>query len=278
MSSFTRRNQREDDAHRQPVGKLLENEPPANLDAEVGVLGSMLILPEVCDDVALILRASDFYDPANRTIFDHLLELHNGNRKVNVQLLVDSLQSDGQFDKVGGAAYLARLIDAVPHAAHAQYYAEIVRDKATYRALISACTDILRNAYQESEQANHLLNQAEQKIFAILDSRDVSGTVQIRELLDKAMDRLEAKISGNVGDDAVETLFADFDAMTGGMHPGELIVLAGASQYGQDRTGDEHRGECGHPYSSARAVRQPGNVLHRAGRPHALLDRPGERP
>ena len=228
-----KKRRREDPPQRVAVGKLTDSELPSNLDAEIGVLGSMLILPEVCDDVATVIRAADFYDPSHRTIFEHLLELHNGARKVDVQLLVDSLQSAGEFDHVGGAAYLGKLIDSVPHAAHAQYYAEIVSNKATYRSLILACTDILRSAYQESEAAHHLLNQAEQKIFSILDSRDKSGTAPISDLLDRAMDRLEAKLAGNVGDDATETRFSEFDAMTGGLHPGEFVVLAARPSMGK---------------------------------------------
>src|SRR5262249_6498375 len=151
--------------------EILDRRPPCNLEAERGVLGSILLLPLVCDDVALVLRPEDFYDDANRTLYTHLREMHDGGGRIDTTLLVDRLKSCGQFELVGGAAYLAEILQSVPTAANATYYAEIVKNKATLRSLIHSGTEILRDAYDESVEPREMLSRAEQKIFSILDDR-----------------------------------------------------------------------------------------------------------
>src|SRR5262245_34126033 len=118
--------------------EILDRQPPANLEAERGVLGSILLLPTVCDDVALVLRPEDFYDDANRTIFTHMLEMHDAGRKIDTTLLVERLRGTGSYETVGGAAYLAEVLQSVPTAANAVYYAQIVKDKSTLRGLINS--------------------------------------------------------------------------------------------------------------------------------------------
>jgi len=213
--------------------EMLDRHPPFNLEAEAGVLGSIMLNPDVCDDVALILRADDFYDDANRKIFTHMLAMHQLGRKVDATLLVEQLKSAGDYDRIGGAAYLARVFQSVPNYAHAAYYSQIVREKATYRSLIDAATEILRDAYHESTEAKHLLSQAEERIFSILDSRSTSAVTTIREILHDAMDRMEARMKGEHTLGGVETGFADLDQLTGGLHNSELIVLAARPSMGK---------------------------------------------
>src|SRR5262245_16629785 len=126
--------------------EILDRQPPANLEAERGVLGSILLLPTVCDDVALIVRPEDFYDEANRTLFTHMRAMHDEGRRIDTTLLVERLKNAGQYELIGGAAYLAEVMQSVPTAANATYYAEIVKSKGTLRSLIHASTEILRDA------------------------------------------------------------------------------------------------------------------------------------
>ena len=114
----------------------------------------------------------------------------------------------------------------MPTAAHAVYYAEIVREKATMRNLITTCTEILTEAYDPSLESKTLLNVAEQKVFAIRESRQNSSVADIDEVLQVAMDRLEARVRGDIQEGTVETGFSDLDNQTGGMHASELIILA----------------------------------------------------
>ncbi|MEM0927121.1 MAG: DnaB-like helicase N-terminal domain-containing protein, partial [Planctomycetota bacterium] len=104
------------------AAEILQRQPPFDLEAEMGVLGSVLILPEVCDDIAS-LRADDFYDDANRILYGHLREMYDMGEKIDVTLLVSRLRTADDFSKIGGAPYLAKLSGAVPNAAHAVYYA-----------------------------------------------------------------------------------------------------------------------------------------------------------
>ena len=216
----------------QSAAEILQRQPPYDLEAEMGVLGSILLLPEVCDDCAS-LKADDFYDDANRILYSHLREMYDGGEKIDVTLLVSRLKTTNQYEKIGGAGYLARLSGSVPNAAHAVYYAGIVSEKAVYRNLINASTEILRDAYDQSSEARELCAQAEQKVFAIMDGRNTNSLHSMNDVLHAAMDRMEARLRGEVTDGTVETGFADYDTMTGGLHNGELIILAARPSMGK---------------------------------------------
>ena len=110
------------------------------LDAEKGVLGSLLLDPNLCDDVILILRPEDFYAEANQKLYAHLTAMHDQGSRIDATLLLERLRSAGDLEAVGGMAYLAEVVHSVPYAANAVFYAKIVRDKATLRDLIHAST------------------------------------------------------------------------------------------------------------------------------------------
>ena len=183
--------------------EILDRQPPADVEAEVGVLGSMILKPDCCDDLALLLRAEDFYDETHSRLFAHLLDMHDSGKRIDSKLLVNRLQSAGDLEFVGGVKALTKLVHSVPNAAHAVYYANIVREKAMSRSLINASTEILRSAYEPTQDSRELLNQAEQKIFSILDNRGSSSVSPIRDVMHKAMDRLDARktaLAMNIGE------------------------------------------------------------------------------
>ncbi|QDT61065.1 Replicative DNA helicase [Stieleria bergensis] len=214
------------------AAEILQRQPPFDLEAEMGVLGSILILPSVCDDLAS-LKSEDFYDDANRILYKHLREMADSGDKIDVTLLVSRLKKSDEFEKMGGAAYLAKLSAAVPNAAHAVYYAGIVSEKAVYRNLINASTDILRDAYEQNSEARELVAQAEQRVFSIMDGRSSNSLHNMEDVLHAAMDRMEARLRGEVTDGTCETGLSDFDTMTGGLHNGELIILAARPSMGK---------------------------------------------
>lgn len=213
--------------------EILDREPPFNLEAEAGVLGSIVLNPDVCDDVALIVRTQDFYDDANRLLYEHMREMHDAGQKIDTTLLVERLKSNGDFERIGGASYLARIYQSVPNYAHATYYAHIVRQKATFRSLIDVSTDILRDAYEETDDATQLLSRAEQKIFGILDNQSNTAVASIRDVLHEAMDRLDARMQGEHTLAGAETGFTEMDALTGGLHASELVILAARPSMGK---------------------------------------------
>ncbi len=216
-----------------PVADPLSRQPPFNLEAEVGVLGSVMLMPDTCDEIVNILRPVDFYDEAHQILFKHIMEMHGGGKKIDPLLLRERLIANGEFEAIGGAARLAEIFSAVTHAAHVVYYAEIVRSKATSRQLITTCSDLLNDAYEPEGDPDSLLNDAEQKVFSIRESRQSNNLSPIDEILADAMDRLDARVRGEAQEGTVETGFTDLDKMTGGLHGSELVILAARPSMGK---------------------------------------------
>lgn len=216
-----------------PAPPILDRKPPSDVSAEIAVLGSILLLPDVCDDLVMILKADDFYDDANRKLYKHMTDMVDLGQKIDVTLLVDRLKTADDYEAIGGSAYLAKLANSVPNAAHAVYYGQIVRSKATLRKLIEAGTTILRDAYEESHDPKELLSQAEQRVFQIQDDRSSQSAESIGDLLTSAMERIDARMQGTHTEGGVDTHFTNYDELTGGMHNGELVILAARPSMGK---------------------------------------------
>jgi replicative DNA helicase len=220
-------------ARPQVTAEILDRQPPRSLEAEKSILGSILLLPQCCDDVALIVRPEDFYDEANRKLYEHLREMHDANKRIDLTLLVERLKDSGDLEPIGGMAYLGEVMNSVATAAHAAEYSEVVRDKATLRSLIYASTEILRDAYDTGQEPRELLSGAEQKIFQILERRGGGAVSNIRDILTEAMSRIDARMKNEHAIGGIETGFTDFDGLTGGLHDGELIILAARPSMGK---------------------------------------------
>ena len=223
------------DGHSQPaVASLLDpRDRPANVDAERAVLGSILLKPDVCDDIALVVRAEDFSDESHQLLYRHLLDLHDSGKRIDATIVVERLKTQGDFERIGGAAALADVVQAVPHAAHATHYAAIVRDKALLRSLIDAGTDILRDAYDASDEPRQLLARAEEKIFSILERRSSAEAKPIQSVLEEVMVRMDARMKHEHTIGGVETGFTDLDQLCGGLHNSELVILAARPSMGK---------------------------------------------
>ncbi|MBS0210527.1 MAG: replicative DNA helicase [Planctomycetes bacterium] len=215
------------------VTEFFDRQPPQNLDAERAVLGSILLDPQCCDDIALRVRGDDFFAPEHRTLFNHLLGMHNDGVRIDSTLLVERLRKHGEFESVGGINFLLEIADAVPTATNAGHYAEIVRDKATLRSMIGAAGEILRDSYDHSLEARELLARAEEKIFAILEKKGTGSILALKDVLDEAMARIDARMQQGGGLSGLPTGFTDIDALTGGMHGSELIILAARPSMGK---------------------------------------------
>lgn len=213
--------------------QVIDRVPPHNPEAEIGVLGSILLSPDCCDEVVMILRPDDFYNDANRILFHHMVDMHSTGRKIDATLLVEELKSAGDYETVGGVAYLAKVANAVPTFAHSVYYANIVREKATFRTLIESATEILKTAYDDGVRAKEALSQAEQNIFSIMDDRGSSAVSPIKDILHEAMDRIDARMRGEHATGSVDTGFTDMDNLTGGLHESELVILAARPSMGK---------------------------------------------
>ncbi len=216
-----------------PSQAPVDRQLPQNVDAEKAVLGSILLLPEVFDEVALIIHARDFYDASNRCLFEHVLAMHDDGQQIDVTLLVERLRTSGRYDAIGGAAYLAEVGQQVSTAAHAEYYARIVSDKSMLRSLIHAGTDILHDAYDPTSETREMLSKAEERIFGILESRGSGEVSPISDVLQDAMDRLDSRMDQHHAFGGLETGFDDYDQLTGGLQNSELTILAARPSMGK---------------------------------------------
>ncbi|MFN6137877.1 MAG: replicative DNA helicase [Planctomycetota bacterium] len=212
---------------------LIGRSPPYDLTAEKAVLGCVLLNSDCLNELTLILRPDDFYDDAHRILYQAMSGLYDSGKRVDIALLVNQLKSTDQFDLIGGAPYLADLAHSIPNAAHSVYYAEIVQSKAVVRRLIEASTKILQNAYDTTIDSKELLASAEQEIFQIQDERSSNQAQSVSAILKESLERPPSRMQGEQLASGVMTHFRDFDTMTGGLHNGELVILAARPSMGK---------------------------------------------
>ncbi len=208
--------------------------PPQNLDAERGVLGSILLMNEAIDEVGESLKAEHFYSDAHQKMYAAIQQLYEkGIRGIDAITLAEELVRRSEFEDVGGAGYLAQILEAVPHAAHVRYYATIVREKWMQRSLIYACTEILSESYNASDDVEGLLQSAERRIFSILESQGDTGSFAISDILLEAFARIEERqhTAGDVT--GITSGFTDLDHQTTGFQPTELSILAARPSRGK---------------------------------------------
>jgi replicative DNA helicase len=212
----------------------IDRVPPHSIEAEMGVLGSMILDREFAGEVVQILDKEHFYHSAHQMIYEVLVDLWDQNRPTDSIILREELSRRGYLEKVGGYQYIADTMISVPSSAHGMHYANIVKEKAISRYLIKASNEILRDCYDGKEEANLLLDNAEHLIFEIAESRRLgSGAYPIKQLLPPVMEQIEswAEHEGRVI--GVSTGFNDIDALTSGLQPSQLVIIAGRPSMGK---------------------------------------------
>lgn len=207
--------------------------PPQNVDAEMSLLGAILIDEEVLADVSEHVKPRDFYDKRHGMVFDAIMRLYEKNKPVDLLTLTDELKRKSEIDEVGGSAYLTELTNYVPTAAHAESYAEIVAQKAVRRRLIKASGDISELGYDEATSTQELLQQAEAELFAVSDQSLKQDLVSLESILTESFDRIE-ELHRNKGSlRGVRTGYRDLDNMTAGLQRSDLIILAARPAMGK---------------------------------------------
>ena len=194
--------------------------------AEQSVLGGMLLSKDAIADVVESLRASDFYKPAHETIYEAILSLYGHGSPADAITVADELKKRGELTRVGGAAYLHTLIASVPTAANAQYYAEIVKEHAIMRRLIEAGTKIAQLGYANETEVDALVDQAQAEIYAVTDGNAKEDYVSFSEALEATMREIDANSNRPDGVYGVPTDFIELDELTGGLHGGQMVVIA----------------------------------------------------
>jgi replicative DNA helicase len=206
---------------------------PHNLEAEKSVLGAILIHNEAFNHAAELIDSRDFFRDAHRRIFDKMVALSERNDAIDLITLKDELQRAGDLEEVGGPAYIASLADGVPRSANVEYYARIVKEKATLRSLIHSANRILADAYQAEEDADVILDGAEKAIFEIAEDKIREGFVPLRDLVQSSFATIE-KLQQHKGlVTGVPTGFVDLDEMTSGLQPSDLVLVAARPSMGK---------------------------------------------
>ena len=204
--------------------------PPQNVEAEVAVLGSVLLAPEAAALVIPLLRAEDFYRGEHQIVYDAIVDLYDETSTVDVILLRDALRAAGTLERVGGEEFLAYLGGAVPSAASAEHYARIVRDRALKRSILRASHEVIRAVYEGAEEAADVLDFAESTLFALDRDAQAGAPARIHDLLRETMAEIDAAGEAVTG---VATGFYDLDDKTSGLQRSELIVIAGRPSMGK---------------------------------------------
>ena len=206
---------------------------PHNLEAERSVLGAILVHNDAFNLAAQVIDSQDFYRDAHRRIFDRMVALNDRHDAIDFVTLKEELARAGELDEVGGPAYVASLADGVPRATNVEYYARIVKEKATLRNLIYAASKIVTNAYEADQESDLILDEAESAIFAVADDRLKSGFIAMRDLVKDSFPKIEKLFEQKRLITGVPTGFVDLDEMTRGLQGGDLVIVAARPSMGK---------------------------------------------
>ena len=206
---------------------------PQNIEAEEAVLGSLLIDPEALFRVAPFLKADDFYIQKNAWIYEAILALHERREPIDFVTLCDELERREQLEGVGGAAYITRLINAVPSAIHVEAYGHIVEHAAIRRRLISAASHIAKLAYQEDDNIDLTVDRAEQRLFSVSQRRITRDLAPIQDVIRRYYDRIEYLYDHRDEPLGVPSGFIDLDRLLGGFQRSDLVLVAARPSVGK---------------------------------------------
>ena len=212
--------------------------PPQDLGAEQSVLGSMLLNKDAIADCLEVTKSTDFYRPAHELIYDAVLDLYGRGEPADAITVADELGKRGDLTRVGGQAYLHQLIQSVPTAANAGYYAEIVHERAVLRRLVEAGTRIVQMGYGQGEgDVDEIVNRAQAEVYSVAEKRGGEDYHQLGEILNATMEEIEAAAGRSDEMTGVPTGFLELDQLTNGLHPGQMIVVAARPAVGKSTLG-----------------------------------------
>lgn len=213
--------------------KISDRIPPHNLEAEVSVLGSLLLNKDAIIKVADFLRANDFYSPMHSLIFEAILDLYEHREPIDVLSLTNKLKEKKMLDEAGGESTVASLAAAVPTAGHVEHYAKIVQKKATLRRLISAAGEISELGFVEDEDVDQVLDNAEQKLFGVSQQHLGQSFVPMKAVLTEAFHRIDSLTKGDGSLRGLPTGFPPLDNVLSGMQRSDLVILAARPSVGK---------------------------------------------
>lgn len=216
------------------AAELFDKVPPQDLEAERCVLGSILADVDVLDDVLQYVGPRQFYSDAHRQMFEAIHAMYeSGIRGIDAVTLGHELEKRGILAEIGGPAAILTVMQAVPHAAHAEYYAKIVREKYLQRSLIAACTESLREAYHGRDHAEEIIARAERRIYDVAEDQTGLDRIEIGEILNATFDRIFHRMDQEGSISGIPTGFHGLDDVTSGFQASELLILAARPSMGK---------------------------------------------
>ena len=207
--------------------------PPHDLGAEKAVLAALLVDNRAFDEVCAEVKAEDFYHPAHQVVYKAMVAIHDDEKPVDLITLSSHLNAQKRLDAIGGTVYLGEIADFEATAANVVHHARIIRDKAVKRHLIQVATEIVEVGYEEAEAAERLLDVAESKIFDISKEKSRTRFASLHDEMPGTFDYVEKIMERGGGLTGIPTGFGDFDKRTGGLQPGELIIIASRPSMGK---------------------------------------------
>ena len=211
--------------------------PPQDLAAEQCVLGAMMLSKDAIADVIETLRGTDFYRPAHEIVFDAITDLYARGEPADAITVAADLTKRGEMARIGGAPYVHTLVASVPLAANAGYYAHIVREKAILRRLVEAGTKIVQIGYAGEGEVDDVVDQAQAEIYSVTEKRTTEDYAPLKDIMEGALDEIEAIDSRGDAMVGVPTGFTDLDELTNGLHPGQMIIVAARPAMGKSTLG-----------------------------------------
>ena len=210
-----------------------ERTPPHDIAAEQCVLGGMMLSKDAISDVLEVIKPADHYRPAHQIVHEIILDLYGKGEPADAVTVAAELTKRGDIGKVGGAPYLHTLIASVPTAANAGYYARIVRERAILRRLVEVGTRIVQLGYAGDGDADELVDRAQAEVYGVTERRVSDDFLPLSEIMPDALVEIEAIGSRGGTMTGVPTGFADLDALTNGLHPGQMVVIAARPALGK---------------------------------------------
>jgi len=214
-------------------GRSTDRVLPHDLLAEQSTLGAMLLSQEAVAEVFEHIRGNDFYAPKHQIVFDALLTLYGMGEPTDVITVTDQLVKTGTLVRAGGADYLHTLTSTVPTAANAAFYAKIVQEKATLRRLVEVGTRIAQLGYANEGEVESLVNQAQEDVYSVTRTGSSEDFVALNDSIEAAIAEIEAASAKDGDLVGVPTGFTELDALTNGLHPGQLIIVAARPAMGK---------------------------------------------
>jgi replicative DNA helicase len=212
---------------------MKEKIPPQHLESEQAVLGSMMMSKDAIAVVIGKLRPEHFYKPAHEHIYKSIVDLYKSNQPIDLLTVSNAMQKAGTLESSGGRVYLADILDTVPTAANAEKYAEIVFEKALLRMLIDTGSHIIKNAFDDTQEVNDVMDMAQKRITDITKEGVSDDFVHLKEVLNTVFDNIQSAYDSEDKILGISSGIPDLDAITSGFQPGDLIILAARPSMGK---------------------------------------------